>query len=540
MAVTAVIVAASVIYLLHLGRRTTFFYDEWSWLTQRRGWRPSAFLASHNGHFVALPVLIYHLLFTTVGARHYLPYRLALMAFHAGTCLCLYFYARRRVDPWLAAVAAGAMCLIGAAYQDLVWPFQMTLMGALCLGMAAWLVLDHEPSRRTDVLALVLLLGAISCSGAGLAMLAGAAVLVACRRQWRRWWLIAVPGLAFLLWYVRYGGDPVQPSSTGHKLRYLADGFRSGVAALTGHPYNRAVGLAATLSVIIALLAVARLLWSLLSERRPPAGLLGAATAALALWGLTAVGRGHFNDYGSSRYMYGAALVVVLLVLECLRGLPAQRLLAAGLAVLTAFAVNTGLGTLRPGTKSLANVDTYVRADLAAVEQLRNPVLGYRINSRFVPTLTVGQYLSVRRDLGSPAMPFAAVPGQPAGVRNDVDRVLRDAGQLMLDPASRPGTHPVTLTADPVLTLPRLRGCVIVRGTLLTVELRLPTGGLVITALEDPATVWVHRFGPTGIRWGSIAAGDSARLSATADDSATPWSVQVRSPGAVELCADGR
>ncbi len=172
-ALAGVAITASALYLLHLGRRTTFFYDEWSWLESRRGWSPGNFLASHNGHFVAVPVLLYHLLYATVGVRAYLPYRLVLLAFHAGVCIAVYWYARRRVDPWLALVAAGAMCLIGPAFQGLVWPFQMTLIGALFFGLAAFLALDDEPTRSRDVLALLLLLAAIGCSGAGLAMLAG-------------------------------------------------------------------------------------------------------------------------------------------------------------------------------------------------------------------------------------------------------------------------------------------------------------------------------------------------------------------------------
>lgn len=532
LALTVALVAASVLYLLNLGRRTTFFYDEWSWVVNRRGWAPHNFLAEHNGHFVALPVLLYHLLFSTAGLRAYLPYRLLLMGFHAATCLLLYFYARRRVDPWLATVAAGSMCLIGAAYQNLVWPFQMTLIGALALGLGAWLALDHAPSRTSNGLALLLLLGSISCSGAGLSMLAGAAVLIACRRQWQRWWVPAVPVGLFLGWYLRYGRNAFQHSTLRRKVHYVFEGFRSGVAALTGHPYNQAVTLATWLSIAIVLLALGRLAWALVRERNLPAGLLAAAATAVSLWGLTAISRGGFNDYGSSRYMYGAALVVVLLIVESLRSLPAPRLLAAGLAAASLVAVNTGLDTLRPGTKSLANVDTYVRADLAAVQQLRQPTLGYQINKRFVPTLTVGQYLSVYHDLGSPAMPFAAVPSQSPGVRNDVDRILREAGGLSLTPATKPATTAVTGSAA---TLSGLTGCYRFDGG--TLQLPLPSTGLIVAAGSAPVQVWLHRFGPTNVRYGLVTGDSVDKLTAQPDALDTPWLVQLRANGLVEVCS---
>ena len=152
-----------------------------------------------------MPVLVYHLLFATAGLRAYLPYRLVLMLFHVGTCFALYRYARLRVGPLVALLPAGLLLMLGAAFQNLLWPFQITLIGALAFGLAGYLVLDSEPSRRRDVFGCLCLTAAVACSGTGLALLAGATVRLALRRQWRRWWVFAVPAVVFLGWYLRYG-----------------------------------------------------------------------------------------------------------------------------------------------------------------------------------------------------------------------------------------------------------------------------------------------------------------------------------------------
>src|SRR5687767_571505 len=65
--------AAAAALLLHLGRGLTFFYDEWDWVFSRRTGAATAFLENHNGHLHAVPIVVYRLLFATVGLETYLP-----------------------------------------------------------------------------------------------------------------------------------------------------------------------------------------------------------------------------------------------------------------------------------------------------------------------------------------------------------------------------------------------------------------------------------------------------------------------------------
>src|SRR5262245_56489806 len=64
------------------GRGLSFFFDEWTFILQRQPNSADAFLAGHNGHLSLVPVLVYKALWSTVGLRHYGPYRLVDVALH--------------------------------------------------------------------------------------------------------------------------------------------------------------------------------------------------------------------------------------------------------------------------------------------------------------------------------------------------------------------------------------------------------------------------------------------------------------------------
>ncbi|MFL6163859.1 MAG: hypothetical protein ACJ74U_16770 [Jatrophihabitantaceae bacterium] len=537
---------ATVLYLLHLGRHTSFFYDEWSWIQSRRGWRPANFLLGHNGHFVAVPVLVYHLLFATAGLRAYLPYRLVLLACHVGTCFLLYRYARLRLGPLVAVLPAGLMLMLGAAYQNLLWPFQITFIGALAFGLAGYLALDAEPTRRREVVGCLCLTAAIGCSGIGLAMLAGALVRVVLRKQWRRWWVVAVPAVVFLAWYLRYGdsgpGAP-RPGGTASQLwRYLRGSYQSSVGGLTGHSVVQDRALAAWLGALILLLVVLRL--AVEARRRAvPVDLLAAIALGVVLWGLTALTRARLADFGASRYLYPGAIAVLLGAIEALRDIRLPRLAVALLAVATAASVWTGLAQLRLGARSLTAVDTYARADFAALEHSK-PDSGYLPNRRLLPVVTAGGYLSAIRGLGSPAMPFDQLPSQPPGARNDADRVLRQAGNLQRAPAGPQPTGGTVLTvgAGVPTDLSVIAGCQLVRPSApagpVALRLQLPAAGI---TFSSPAAIRLRarRFGPTLATYGQLPAGQVTLLRPLPDGVPVPWLIQLSSSAPVRLCGGG-
>ena len=105
----------------------------------------------HNEHLSLVPVLVYKLLFSTVGTDSYVPYRVAGLLLHCGVAALLFAYARRRVGELLALGAAAIVLFLGTAWPDVLWPFQIGFLGSLAAGIGALLALDREDTpRRRD------------------------------------------------------------------------------------------------------------------------------------------------------------------------------------------------------------------------------------------------------------------------------------------------------------------------------------------------------------------------------------------------------
>src|SRR5262245_50012322 len=130
-------VAAVLIYRKGLG--TTFYLDDWAWFIDRREWNVDTFLRPESGHLDAVPLLVYKLLFSTVGLGHYSVYRAVLIANHLLCVVLLFVLVRRRVGDGLALVAAVPLALLGSGWQNLLLPIQISFLLPIAAGLAAWL-----------------------------------------------------------------------------------------------------------------------------------------------------------------------------------------------------------------------------------------------------------------------------------------------------------------------------------------------------------------------------------------------------------------
>ncbi len=275
----AVLALAASLAILWLSRDFDFYFDEWTFILTAPDWTWTTYLEPHNEHPVILPRLIYAALLSTVGLRSYLPYVAVLVALHAASAWLLFELVRRRAGDLLGVAAAALPLLLGAGWENLLWAFQMTFVGAVALGLGALLAME---AGRTG-LAAALLAGSIMFSGIGLFF--GVAIVV------------------------RLGLTPERRKEN------VVWGLGSAVAGIIGQG-----GWVGLVLLVGALVAVARA-WR--RQGRDPFA-LGVAAAMLALYVTTGLTRAQlgYQQSGSGRYVYEGAIFWLLLLADAARDLP--------------------------------------------------------------------------------------------------------------------------------------------------------------------------------------------------------------------------
>src|SRR4051794_4164043 len=309
----AVEAAGAVLYVVN-GRRVWFFGvfgDEWDFLAGR-SLTIHDLLQRHGDHLVALPALVFRVLYTVVGLRSSLPYQLCAIALHLAAAALLRVVMRRAgVNPWIATVAAGAFVLFGAGSQDILIAFQITFSGALVLGLVQLLLVDHAgPIDRRDGLALLAGLGALLCSDVALVMIAAAGIAALARGRWRAALLQVIPLAAvYTAWLIGYGRSARTNTDFSRIVTSVRLTLSSTFGALAQVPF---------LGWALAAMLAAGIVVAVLDARR--SGTLGALTApgALALAALLFALLIALTRFGlgatfatSSRYLHIIAALVL-------------------------------------------------------------------------------------------------------------------------------------------------------------------------------------------------------------------------------------
>ena len=120
--------------LLHWLSRLTFWRDEWGILLHRRGWSVGTFLDPAVEHLVAIPILIYKLLLGISGMDSPAPFQVVAVITFLVSVVLLFVYVRARLGAWLALAAILPILFLGPAWDDLLFPYQMTWFGSVRAG----------------------------------------------------------------------------------------------------------------------------------------------------------------------------------------------------------------------------------------------------------------------------------------------------------------------------------------------------------------------------------------------------------------------
>lgn len=544
---TAVLVALLVVaavVLLYAGRHLTFFYDEWNFILMRRGSGVGTYLDPHNGHLSLFPVVVYKILFATVGLRHYTAYRAVDVALHLLCAGLLYVLLRRRIGAWPALVPAALLLFLGTAWQDLLWPFQIGYLGSVAGGLGALTLLDSPRSRTlSDAAAAGCLIWSIASSGVGIAFLCACALLlIAQGSAWRRLWIIALPTVLFAAWYVGWGtSEPITSDAVLGAPQYVATaagGATAAIAGLDSAAWGPPLAVAFVVAVCVALRSRGVGLTSML---------LATVGGALVFWTLAAVARADVADPDASRYVYIGAVFLFLIAGEAQFGLGIRGGWMFAVGLVAAAAIVSNLNMLRTGESSLRASDTSVRTSLAAV-QIAAPLVapGFPPDPANAPQINAGPYLAAVRDLGSPAYTVPELERAPLTVQAEADSVLAQAEQLAVAPDRNLPTGDTPLNVDSLVG-----GRAITRGACdafvptaspMSFQVRLAPGGTLFIRASSgrPVSLYLRRFASSfpALAFATVRGGRGASLRLPHDLARQiPWSVQLVGSQATTVCA---
>ncbi|HEX6601496.1 MAG TPA: hypothetical protein VF030_02540 [Solirubrobacterales bacterium] len=531
-------VALSVVALLVLSSGLTFFQDTWAYLMYRRDFSAAAFLDPHNEHIVVIPVAIEKLFVELFGMSSALPEYLLLDAMLVVTALLLFVYVRRRLGPWPALFATVLVLFLGPAWDVLLWPFEIALVGSTMTGIGVLLALERE-DRRGDLAACLLLVLSIGFSSLGIAFAVAAFVDVLQRRRTLGLGRLYVPAVALALyaaWYLGYGHEAKSYLSVHNVLHapvFVVQGISASVGALSGltvlsdDPGGRPYLGFALLVVLTALLA-----WKL--RRLPPltSRFWPVAAAAGTFWVLAAINRSPGREAMASRYMHFGGILVLLALADLLKGarFGVRALLVAAAVVLAVTAIN--FQELERGSDHLEDQTVLTRADLGAMEIARETISPYFFLSPEVagtPSLidvNATAYFPAAREHGTPAYTPAELAAAPEEGRAQADVVLAAA-------------LPVALNAGPTGRGGGLGGCLGLPGGGANGALRVGPGTTTIQLDPGPrASVFLRRFAAEGfpVFVGRVEGGSTVELVIPADKAQRPWRLLVEASQPARVC----
>jgi hypothetical protein len=522
--------------LMWTARGTTFFYDEWEFVVNRYNGGLASFLDPHNEHISIVPVAIYKVLFHLVGMRDYQIYRLVLVVLHLICVGLIYDIARRRIGAWPALVVAVSILCLFTAWEDLIWAFQISFVGSIVGGVAAWALLDRN-RRSCDIAAAVALTIALGSSGLGLPFVPGLIAEIAMQRRWRRLWVVAIPFALYVLWYTQYGVNMVTSNTVIQSPQWILEAVAAGFGALAGRDTDWGVPLA-----VLGFALAARRIANPATRLSPR--LIGAALTGLAYWVLVGVSRSTIQPPDTSRYTYLSAVCIVVIAVELFPSIrPNGRMICLAAFALLAAAL-MGWQTMHNNALTLRQTSATVAAQLGAmtIEQSRTPAT-FAPSGGLAPNITAGPYFLVAREMGSSAADSpAAILAAPTSAQMAADAVLIAlvAPSVQSKPLPVAGATPPVFDSAVAAKMTHSGSCVTVRptGGGAAAAFTLPPGGAYIrNESAAPVALSMRRFsaGFTPINQ-SVAAHASDTLVVATDSSSLPWYLEFALPGKVAVC----
>ncbi len=482
-----------------LGSQLSFLNDDWDFLLFRRGFGAEQILEPHNPHIVVVPVLLYKGILAVFGMDSQQPFRVVSIPIFVTSVALLFIWLRRRVGEWLALAGVLPILFLGSAGEILLWPFpQIGFCGPMAAGLGAFLALDRD-DRRGDRLACALLTLSILFGSLGTAFVAGAVVHLAWdRERWRRAYVALIPICVYVVWWLGWGQKAATDASLHNLLHspiYVVEGFGSGVSSLLGLPeidFSASSSLDPGLPLLALLLAVAALR---LRQIGHVSRWLGVVTVtALGFWLPAALNASEQRDPTEPRYQYMAAIFILMIAAELLRGVRVGRRAMVAVFAVAGVVTLSNIVFLYRAFEDERLLGEQSRGALAALEISRGTVDPEFVLSAsnagvdYLRLVSAGPYFSAIDEFGSPAYTRSELGGAPEPARAVADTVIWNAlgGRVLPAQArARPGgAAPRVVLAQNATTMRRGSCASIVPAGSGVAVLALPRGGALL--FTDP------------------------------------------------------
>jgi hypothetical protein len=329
----AVAVVAALPLLLWFGRDHWFYLDEWQ-ILGADGVTRTGYLDNHNGHWMTLVRLEYHLNFELWGLRSYVPYQVPAILGHLASAVLVRQVCRRvGARGWIATAAALVFLFFGTGRENMTLGFQLSWAGSVVCGLGLFLLAEGPRSvTRRDWLALGVGILGLMTSGAFPPILVGFGVTTLLRRGARVTAFYALPlGVIYTAWHLRYGREGTTPLEfSTQAVRFAARMFWATFEALA----QGGVGAVLIAVAAFGLGTAVHRAWR--SGAWADAALpLGLAVGWAAFAAVTAVARAIFPEvYDSGRYLHVGAALLLPLVAAGAEQLARRRLLLGAAALL--------------------------------------------------------------------------------------------------------------------------------------------------------------------------------------------------------------
>ena len=404
----------SLYWLLQLMRGSTFFFDEWDFILHR-DFNLNDLLRPHNGHFSFFPVLTYVSLREIFGIESYVPYQVAGLIVHGSVCIAVYKIISRH-SRGIAFASGFLVALLGSGWQNILWPFQIGMMGAFSAGLWALYELQRDEVGPWRIASLIGI--SLACAGGGIAFAGAIGFTLVISRKWRVIRAFIPVLLLYALWYWNYGVSQTQSGNLAKTPQYILD---SALASAAGVGGRTIVFGSCVLGVLLVLFSQ----W--MFGRRNFVTVTAMVVFLLFTWFLTGLSRAHLGEPSASRYVYiGAIGLIVVGGLLLPAGTRLGHLIV--ISCITVFLLQPNLRMMRAGAGGLKDTSLHLTAQLAALELAADEkTVDFTVDAMRAPQVSSNDYLSQSRKFGSTAMSWDQVIEASDSVISGVNRTIMNA-----------------------------------------------------------------------------------------------------------------